>query len=67
MVEKEELVKSWFCKAEKDLESAKILAENNLFETAVYHCQQSAEKALKSFLIYHDIRFGKTHNILYLL
>lgn len=32
-------------------------------DTAVYHCQQAAEKALKAFLTYHDILFNKTHDL----
>jgi HEPN domain-containing protein len=32
-------------------------------DTAVYHCQQAAEKALKAFLTYHDIAFGRTHDL----
>ncbi|MBW4620085.1 MAG: HEPN domain-containing protein [Cyanosarcina radialis HA8281-LM2] len=32
-------------------------------DVAIYHCQQSAEKALKGFLILHDRDPGKTHNI----
>lgn len=32
-------------------------------DVAIYHCQQSAEKALKGFLILHDREPGKTHNI----
>jgi HEPN domain-containing protein len=32
-------------------------------DQALYHCQQSAEKALKAFLIWHDKPFRKTHNL----
>jgi HEPN domain-containing protein len=32
-------------------------------DTAVYHCQQAVEKALKAFLTYHDTEFEKTHGI----
>jgi HEPN domain-containing protein len=32
-------------------------------EIASYHCQQSAEKALKAFLIYKDIEPPKTHDL----
>lgn len=36
-------------------------------DTAVYHCQQAAEKALKAFLTYHDVPFDKTHDLTELL
>ena len=32
-------------------------------DTAIYHCQQAAEKALKAFLVYRDIEFEKVHNL----
>ena len=32
-------------------------------EDALYHCQQSAEKALKTFLTWHDRPFRKTHDL----
>jgi HEPN domain-containing protein len=32
-------------------------------DTAVFHCQQAAEKALKAFLAYHDIPFVRTHDL----
>jgi HEPN domain-containing protein len=59
------LTHSWLVKAERDLFSAKHLAgaENPLLDTAAYHCQQAAEKALKGFLLYSDIRFEKTHDL----
>jgi HEPN domain-containing protein len=49
---KEELVKSWFIKAYRDLLSAHELAsaEMPLLDTAAYHCQQAAEKVIKGFL-----------------
>ncbi|MGH7813935.1 MAG: HEPN domain-containing protein [Candidatus Binataceae bacterium] len=31
--------------------------------TAVFHCQQAAEKALKGFLAWHDLPFRKTHEL----
>ena len=30
---------------------------------AVFHCQQAAEKALKAFLVWHDVPFRKTHDL----
>jgi len=62
---KVELVKSWLIKADHDLKSARELAAASepLLDTAIYHCQQAAEKAIKGFLVYKDIRFEKTHDI----
>jgi len=59
---KAELVKSWLTKAQHDLGSAQLLANNvnPFFDTAIYHCQQIAEKALKAFLVYHDVEFEKS-------
>jgi HEPN domain-containing protein len=62
---KEELTRSWLLKAKRDLLSAEELAgaETPLLDTAAYHCQQSAEKAIKGFLLFYDVRFEKTHDI----
>lgn len=56
-------------KAERDLRSARQLAGavDPLLDTAAYHCQQAAEKSLKGYLTFHDIRFDKTHDIEQLL
>jgi len=41
--------RDWLVKAENDLASAKLLASAAppLRDTAVYHCQQAGEKALR--------------------
>ena len=43
------LVRSWLIKAQRDLASARVLAANDppLLDTAIYHCQQASEKAVK--------------------
>ena len=66
---KEELVKSWLIKARRDLLSAHELAsaQTALLDTAAYHCQQAVEKAIKGYLLYHDVRFEKSHDIVLLL
>jgi HEPN domain-containing protein len=66
---KEELVRSWLIKSHRDLLSAHELAsaETPLLDTAAYHCQQAAEKAIKGYLLYHDIRFEKSHDIVLLI
>jgi HEPN domain-containing protein len=62
---KAELVRSWLKKAQRDLGSAKQLARepDAYLDTAIYHCQQAVEKALKAFLLYHDVKFEKIHNL----
>ena len=62
---KEELTESWLLKAKRDLRSADELAHVSppLLDTAAYHCQQAAEKAIKGFLLFNDVRFEKTHDI----
>jgi len=66
---KEELTKNWLQKALRDLESAEKLAAGNnpFFDTAIYHCQQAAEKAIKAYLIFSEHEFEKTHNLIRLL
>ncbi len=60
---------SWVKRAINDFKSAKKLfsGKNKFLDTAVFHCQQSVEKILKSFLVYKEIKFEKVHNIVYLL
>lgn len=62
---KHQLVKNWLNKARRDLLSAKRLARGSdpYLDTAVYHCQQCAEKAIKGWLVYHDRSFKKTHDL----
>lgn len=62
-------VRNWLIKSQHDLGSARRLMEGEeaYLDTAVYHCQQAAEKALKAFLTYHDIVFEKTHDLIELL
>jgi HEPN domain-containing protein len=67
--QKKTAVQSWLFKAKRDLASAQRLADTNapLLDTAIYHCQQAAEKAVKGFLVYHDVRFQKTHDLALLI
>ena len=62
---KNDLVRQWLLKSDHDLASAEKLSggESPLLDTAIYHCQQAAEKALKGFLVFHDQRFEKTHDL----
>lgn len=57
--------KAWLRKASIDLRSreASLFAAPPILEDVVFHCQQAAEKAIKSFLTYHQLPFGKTHDL----
>lgn len=57
-------MRQWLHKAEHDLRSAFRLMSGDgepLLDTAVYHCQQTAEKALKAYLTAHGVVFPKIH------
>lgn len=62
---KKSSVKSWLTKAKHDLDSAVKLARDPdaRLDTAIYHCQQAGEKALKAFLVRHDQVVEKTHDL----
>ena len=62
---KAELVRSWLTKARNDLASARVLAASKppLLDTAIYHCQQGAEKAVKGYLVFCDQEFERVHDI----
>lgn len=57
--------RAWMTKAWRDLETARRVVGGDppLFDVAVYHCQQAAEKAIKAFLVHHDQPVQKTHDI----
>jgi HEPN domain-containing protein len=58
-------VRTWFAKATEDLRAAEhgFTAAPPLLATIVFHAQQAAEKALKGFLVWHDVAFRKTHDL----
>ena len=62
-------IRQWLIKSQHDLGSARRLMEGEepYLDTAVYHCQQAAEKAIKAYLTYRDIIFERTHNLVALL
>ena len=62
---KRSLVRKWLVKARRDLLSAKRLARGSdpYLDTAIYHCQQCVEKAVKGWLVYYDQSFEKTHDL----
>jgi len=60
-----ELVRSWLTKAASDLKSARLLgsAEEAPLDTGIYHCQQTAEKAVNAFLVARGVTPEKTHDV----
>lgn len=63
------LLKEWIDKADHDLGTAKLIFLHipDYFDTIAFHCQQSVEKYIKAILVYNDIEFPRTHNLIYLL
>jgi HEPN domain-containing protein len=57
--------RAWLVKAWRDLETARRAAAGSppFYDTAVYHFQQAAEKAVKAFLVHHDRAYEKTHDV----
>ena len=57
--------KEWVNYSEKDFIAAQFLmtATNPPIEIICYHCQQSAEKLFKAFLIKNDIIPSRTHDL----
>lgn len=70
MVEpRDAVVAQWMQKARRDLASADRLLEGDppFLDTAVYHCQQAAEKALKAFPAARDRPLRRVHDLVVLV
>ena len=69
MSENKNELMEWIDKADHDLGSAKIIFLHipEYFDTIAFHCQQAVEKYIKSVLLYYDIEFLRSHNLIYLL
>lgn len=63
--DKRQEVMAWMKKTENDLRVAQVVMDVKppLVESALFHCQQAVEKAMKAFLTVHDTPFRKTHNL----
>jgi HEPN domain-containing protein len=63
------LVRNWLIKALHDLATARKAASepDPYLDTAIYHCQQAAEKAVKAFLAFRDQPLQRTHDVELLL
>ncbi|HEX3856927.1 MAG TPA: HEPN domain-containing protein [Verrucomicrobiae bacterium] len=60
-----ELTRVWLLKAHGDLHTAVQIGSlpDGHLDVGIYHCQQAAEKALKGYLLFHDVSFEKTHDL----
>ncbi len=57
--------RQWLQYAREDLQAAEVLisTQPGLLRIALFHCQQTVEKALKAFLVWHEQPFTKTHDL----
>jgi len=61
---KRRLIADWLQKASHDICSVeRLMQPAPILDTAVYHCQQAAEKALKGYLASQDVPVQKTHDL----
>ena len=57
------IYEEWLQKAKRDLDTANALLEKAYYDTAIYHTQQCAEKALKGYCVYSLQPLIKTHDL----
>ena len=57
------IYEEWLLKAQRDLDTAKAILEKAYHDTAIYHTQQCAEKALKGYCVYRFQPLIKTHDL----
>lgn len=66
-----EEVKNWIIKGLNDYKTAQKLInlteDEIVTDTLCFHCQQSAEKFLKAFLVNSGVDFERTHSLEYLI
>ena len=64
-----ETVKAWIEKGDHDLGTAQItyLHIPKYRDTIAFHCQQAGEKYLKSYLIFLEIPFKRTHDLIFII
>ncbi len=62
-------IRLWIEKADHDLGTAQItfIYIPKFHDTITFHCQQAVEKYLKSYLLFLNIPFKRTHELTYLL
>lgn len=67
---KKEYIRNWLFRAKEDFSVIESLANSGIefyTSTICFHAQQSVEKYLKAFLVYHDVDFPRTHDVDFLL
>src|SRR3989344_4846914 len=58
------IIQEWLLTAEKDLKIAKEdIDKPERRQDVSFHCQQSAEKFLKAFIIFKNLEFRPTHDL----
>ena len=57
--------REWLRRTKEDLDAAALVLTipSPLVRTALFHCQQAVEKAMKAFLPWHDADFREVHNL----
>ena len=55
--------RAWMEKAAIDLRAARALLDAGIPGSALFHCQQAAEKSLKAFLTWHGTPFRRVHDL----
>lgn len=63
MKDRADLVSGWLRKADNDLRTLAAAIQVEAYDTACFHAQQAAEKALKSYLIHAAVEYPFTHNL----
>jgi HEPN domain-containing protein len=62
------VAQDWLKKAESDFANADLCISNaKALDTACFHCQQTAEKSLKAWLILRGETFPRTHDLIALV
>ncbi|MEW5720845.1 MAG: HEPN domain-containing protein [Chloroflexota bacterium] len=62
----DEPLEDWIGKAEQDFQYAQLgmrRRKSPLYDGVCFHSQQCAEKYLKAFLVRHQIKFRKVHDL----
>ena len=68
MKDNRDVASGWLRKADSDLSNAALcLAAGTALDTACFHCQQAAEKALKAYLVANNEPFPFIHDLKRLL
>lgn len=65
MKNKNPILQEWIDLADSDLAFAQTGFEaEDFYHLICFHCQQSVEKIIKAFLIYHRTKFPKIHDLI---